>query len=199
MALNVQLGCKNKQAYFVLRLICSNFAAKIKGMSTNNKIVYRAIALDLDGTFGIEPVAECLELSTRGGYILSYNGGKIIDWRTKEEIYSQHLPSDVIPVLYNYAKEHGYALLGYVGKEIITESADDKYVAEESRINKMPIRKVENLLAELEPNPTKLLMTADLNAAAEAEKELQELVGNRMSAGEAQPHAAGHDCIRRRI
>lgn len=154
-----------------MRLICSNFAVKIKGMSTNNKIVYRAIALDLDGTltnskkevtpatrealltaqengahiilasgrptFGIEPVAECLELSTRGGYILSYNGGKIIDWRTKEEIYSQHLPSDVIPVLYNYAKEHGYALLGYVGKEIITESADDKYVAEESRINKI--------------------------------------------------------------
>jgi Cof subfamily protein (haloacid dehalogenase superfamily) len=221
MALNVQLGCKNKQAYFVLRLICSNFAAKIKGMSTNNKIVYRAIALDLDGTltnskkevtpatrkalltaqengahiilasgrptFGIEPVAECLELSTRGGYILSYNGGKIIDWRTKEEIYSQHLPSDVIPVLYNYAKEHGYALLGYVGKEIITESADDKYVAEESRINKMPIRKVENLLAELEPNPTKLLMTADLNAAAEAEKELQELVGNRMDVYRSAP------------
>ena len=221
MALNVQLGCKNKQAYFVLRLICSNFAVKIKGMSTNNKIVYRAIALDLDGTltnskkevtpatreallaaqengahiilasgrptFGIEPVAECLELSTRGGYILSYNGGKIIDWRTKEEIYSQHLPSDVIPVLYNYAKEHGYALLGYVGKEIITESADDKYVAEESRINKMPIRKVENLLAELEPNPTKLLMTADLNAAAEAEKELQELVGNRMDVYRSAP------------
>ena len=153
MALNVQLGCKNKQANFVLRLICSNFALKTTRMSTNNKIVYRAIALDLDGTltnnkkevtpatrkallttqenganiilasgrptFGIEPVAESLELSTRGGYILSYNGGKIIDWCTKEEIYSQHLPSNIIPTLYNYAKEHGYALLGYVGKEII--------------------------------------------------------------------------------
>ena len=114
-------------------------------------------------------------------------GGKIIDWRTKEEIYSQHLPSDVISVLYNYAKEHGYALLGYVGKEIITESADDKYVAEESRINKMPIRKVENLLAELEPNPTKLLMTAEPTVAAEAEKELQELVGNRMDVYRSAP------------
>ena len=214
MALNVQLGCKNKQAYFVLRLICSNFAAKIKGMSTNNKIVYRAIALDLDGTltnskkevtpatretlltaqengahiilasgrptFGIEPVAECLELSTRGGYILSYNGGKIIDWRTKEEIYSQHLPSDVIPVLYNYAKEHGYALLGYVGKEIITESADDKYVAEESRINKMNIRKVENLFEALEPHPTKLLMTGDPTLMLKAEEDLVEKLGDRM-------------------
>ena len=28
-------------------------------------------------TYGIEPVAECLELDKRGGYILSYNGGYI--------------------------------------------------------------------------------------------------------------------------
>lgn len=221
MALNVQLGCKNKQANFVLRLICSNFALKTTRMSTNNKIVYRAIALDLDGTltnnkkevtpatrkalltaqengahiilasgrptFGIEPVAESLELSTRGGYILSYNGGKIIDWRTKEEIYSQHLPNNMIPTLYNYAKKHGYALLGYVGKEIITESADDIYVAEESRINKMPIRKVDNLLAELEPNPTKLLMTAEPIVAMEAEKELLALVGDRMDVYRSAP------------
>lgn len=221
MALNVQLGCKNKQANFVLRLICSNFALKTTRMSTNNKIVYRAIALDLDGTltnnkkeitpatrkalltaqengahiilasgrptFGIEPVAESLELSTRGGYILSYNGGKIIDWRTKEEIYSQHLPNNMIPTLYNYAKEHGYALLGYVGKEIITESADDIYVAEESRINKMPIRKVDNLLANLEPNPTKLLMTAEPTVAAKAEQELLALVGDRMDVYRSAP------------
>ena len=32
---------------------------------------------------------------------------------------------------------------------------------EESRINKMNIRKVENLLEALEPHPTKLLMTGD--------------------------------------
>ena len=51
-------------------------------------------------TFGIEPVAECLELSTRGGFILSYNGGKIIDWKSKEEIYGKHLPEDMISIIY---------------------------------------------------------------------------------------------------
>ena len=29
--------------------------------------------------YGIEPVAECLELDKRGGYILSYNGGNIVN------------------------------------------------------------------------------------------------------------------------
>ena len=112
-------------------------------------------------TYGIEPVAECLELQKRGGYILSYNGGNIVNAQTGEKLFTQFLPDEVIPVLYKYAREKSHALLGYAGNEIITEMPDDQYVKEESRINKMNIRKVENLLEALEPHPTKLLMTGD--------------------------------------
>lgn len=190
-------------------------------MSTNNKIIYRAIALDLDGTltndkkevtpltrqalltaqengahiilasgrptYGIEPVAQCLELDKRGGYILSYNGGKIIDCRTKNELFAQYLPSDIIPVLYDYAKTHGYALLGYTGKDIITESPEDVYVAEESRINKMPVRRVDNLLDSLDAHPAKLLMTGDPKKTAKAVEEISELVGERMDVYRSAP------------
>ena len=110
-------------------------------------------------TYGIEPVAECLELDKRGGYILSYNGGNIVNAKTGEKLFAQFLPDEVIPILYRYAKEKNHALLGYAGNEIITEMPDDQYVKEESRINKMNIRKVENLFEALEPHPTKLLMT----------------------------------------
>ena len=79
-----------------------------------------------------------------------------MDWSTKEEIYSNCLPEDVIPEIYEYAKTHQHALLGYKGKEIVTECPTDKYVLEESRINKMPVRKVDNLLDVIERNPTKL-------------------------------------------
>ena len=40
-------------------------------------------------TYGIAPVAECLEMEKRGGYILSYNGGQIVDWKSKELIYAK--------------------------------------------------------------------------------------------------------------
>ena len=33
-------------------------------------------------TYGIAPIAEILELKKYGGYILSYNGGEIINWQT---------------------------------------------------------------------------------------------------------------------
>lgn len=130
--------------------------------------------------YGIEPVAECLELNQRGGYILSYNGGNIVNAKTGEKLFSQFLPDEVIPELYAYAKEHGHALLGYAGNEIITEMPDDQYVKEESRINKMNIRKVDNLFESLEPHPTKLLMTGDPTLMLKAEEELVEKLGDRM-------------------
>ena len=131
-------------------------------------------------TYGIVPVAECLELEKRGGYILSYNGGNIVNAKTGEKLFSQFLPDAVIPILYKYAKEKNHALLGYAGNEIITEMPDDQYVKEESRINKMNIRKVDNLLDALEPHPTKLLMTGDPTDMIKAEEELIEILGEKM-------------------
>ena len=81
-------------------------------------------------------------------------------------------------MLHQYARSKGYALLGYTGNEIVTEMPDDQYVKEESRINRMNIRKVECLTDYLEAHPTKLLMTGDPAVMVEAEKELIELVGN---------------------
>lgn len=138
-------------------------------------------------TFGIEPVAECLELDKRGGFILSYNGGKIINWKSKEELYGKHLPKEVIPIIYEYAKKHGFALLGYVGREIVTEMPGDEYVKEESRINKMQIRKVDNLLNSIEDRPTKLLMTGKPADMMKAEEELGTLLGNRMAVFRSAP------------
>lgn len=131
-------------------------------------------------TYGIVPVAECLELEKRGGYILSYNGGNIVNAKTGEKLFSQFLPDAVIPILYKYAKEKNHALLGYAGNEIITEVPDDQYVKEESRINKMNIRKVDNLLDALEPHPTKLLMTGNPTDMIKAEEELVEILGEKM-------------------
>lgn len=138
-------------------------------------------------TYGIEPVADCLKMNHQGGYILSYNGGKIVNWKTREEIFAQHLPDEVIPIIHNYARHNGYALLGYNGNDIITEKASDEYVREESRINKMPICEVDNLLEHIEKHPTKLLMTGHPEQTVIAEKELAQLLGDRMDVFRSAP------------
>lgn len=138
-------------------------------------------------TFGIVPIAKILKLDKNGGYILSYNGGKIVDCKTNDELYSKNLPDKVIPIIYQYAKNKNYALLGYVGNEIITETPEDQYVKEESRINKMNIKKADSLPAHLERHPTKLLMTGDPTDMVNAEQELQTLLGNDMDVFRSAP------------
>ena len=138
-------------------------------------------------TYGIVPLANELKLDTHGGFILAYNGGKIVDWGTQQECFAQHLPPSAIPVIYEYVKRKGHALLGYAGNEIVTEMPDDPYVKEESRINKMNIRRVDNLLMHLEPNPTKLLMTGEPTTMIVAEEELAEQLGDKMDVFRSAP------------
>ena len=55
-------------------------------------------------TYGIVPLANELRMNEFGGFILSYNGGEIINWETQEMLYENVLPNDVVPVLYECAR-----------------------------------------------------------------------------------------------
>ena len=72
-------------------------------------------------TYGIVPLAEELNMKQYGGFILSFNGGKVIDLMTDKVLFEQALPPDIVPVLYNRSKEAGLAILSYNGKYILSE------------------------------------------------------------------------------
>ena len=57
-------------------------------------------------TPGMRRYAEELELEKYGGYLLSFNGGRIINCRTGEIVYQKILPSNVIAGLYKFAVKH---------------------------------------------------------------------------------------------
>ena len=97
-------------------------------------------------TYGIAPLAEQLELQKYEGYILAYNGGEIIDWKTKELMYKNLLDHDVLPYLYECAKKNDFAIVTYDGEYVLTEKPDDEYVLKEALLNVMKIKKVDNFL-----------------------------------------------------
>ena len=76
-------------------------------------------------TYGIVPLANELRMNEFGGFILSYNGGEIINWETQEMLYENVLPNDVVPVLYECARSHQLSILTYGGAEIVTESSQE--------------------------------------------------------------------------
>ena len=132
-------------------------------------------------TVGIEPLAKELELDRRGGCILSYNGGKIIDCKTGETLVQHEFPPELIDPVCTFARYWNVMPLTYDAKGIVTEDAANPYVGEEARINKIPARQVENLPAEVTYPINKLLLTGDPADMPHVEELMQQEFAGKLS------------------
>ena len=131
-------------------------------------------------TYGIAPIANQLKMDEFGGYILSYNGGEIIEWKTKKMMYENVLDPDVLPYLYECADKNQFAILSYDGPYILTEHPDDEYVQKEAFLNKMQAKKVAHFLDSIDFPVAKCLIVGDATRLAELEKEMYEHLKDRM-------------------
>lgn len=139
-------------------------------------------------TPGMRRYEEELELDRYGGYLLSFNGARIVDCRTGEIVYQRVLPLTLLPGLFHFAKKNGCGLITYLGNEVISAFPIDKYVEIEARINGLPVRKVPNFTEFVDFDINKCLMTADPEKAELLEKELQEKYGNMASIYRSEPY-----------
>ena len=132
-------------------------------------------------TVGIEPLARELELEKYGGCILSYNGGKIIDCRTGQTLVQHAFPADLIEPVCTFSRYWNVVPLTYDKTGIVTEAPDAPYVLEEARINKIPVRKVENLPAEIQWPINKLLLVGDPVDMPHVEELMQQKFAGKLS------------------
>lgn len=138
-------------------------------------------------TYGIMPIAQELELNERGGYILSFNGGNIIDCKKQETIYRKKLDQKIPARVGAMAKEYGICVLSYEGEHIITENPEDVYVQKEAFINKMPVKKVDDFGTYIDFPVTKCLMTGDGDRLAELEPVIRERLGHENNVFRSEP------------
>lgn len=139
-------------------------------------------------TYGIVPLADKLELAKYGGYILSYNGGEIIDWKSKELMYKNLLDPEVLPYLYKCAKENQFAIVTYDEEYVLTENPEDEYVLKEALLNVMKIKKVENFLEAVKHPIAKCLIVGEAERLAKLEKEMYEHLKDRMGVFRSEPY-----------
>ena len=138
-------------------------------------------------TPGMRKVAEELEFDKYGGYLLSYNGAKIIKCDTKEIIYQQILPKQFIPGVYDFAVNFRCGLITYDDEKIISGNRLDRIVALESRINNLPIKEVDNFPEYLDFDVNKCLMTAPQHLAPYYEDMLKDYYGEHISIYRSEP------------
>lgn len=111
-------------------------------------------------TKGILQIAEELRLKEFGGYILSYNGAKIINCKTNEVIYEKFVPDEIKETVYDISKKYGINILTYENDAIITENSD-RFIEIESKINHMPVKIVKSFIEALKFPVVKYLMTGE--------------------------------------
>ena len=124
-------------------------------------------------TAGARDLADELQLGKYGSYVLSFNGGLITNWRTKDIIYRQTLPKDVIPELHTFAVENGAGIITYENDTIIAGTEINQYMQLEANITKMEIKRVDNFKEYVDFPVVKCLMSGAPELMEQLEQKLK--------------------------
>lgn len=140
-------------------------------------------------TYGVMPLAEELHLEDYGGYILSFNGGIIMNCKTKEVVFSRQIPAEANGKIIDLAQEHNVSILTYENRTLLTNCPEDQYVQLESRINILKIISMttEELKAHLTFSVPKFLMTDDGDYLAMVEPKVKAALGKNFSVYRSDP------------
>lgn len=113
-------------------------------------------------TNGVLPLARQLHLEDYGSYILSFNGGRITDCRSGQIIYNKLLPENVEEPLFHIVKKYaGVDIIGYTPDSLLSGIRPNQYSELESRINHMPIIRVDDFPSHFPESPNKFLITGE--------------------------------------
>ncbi|MDM5196395.1 Cof-type HAD-IIB family hydrolase [Bacillus hominis] len=137
-------------------------------------------------TFGMRNVAKELRLEEYGSFILSFNGAKIINCKTNEEIFSSTLSPEIVHNLFEISKTEGVWIHTYIGDDIITEE-NNPYTEIEGDITGMPIVVVDDFKAAVTEPVVKVLMNKEAERLVEVEKKLQKQLEGQLSVMRSKP------------
>lgn len=137
-------------------------------------------------TFAMHNLAEELLLHEYGSYVLSFNGGIITDYRTKNNVYECALTKEQAHELYELSKKHDVFVHTYVGDDIVTEKGN-QYTDIEGQITGMPVKEVNSFVEHVQNDVVKLLMLEDPDKLAKVEKILQEELEGKISVMRSKP------------
>lgn len=142
-------------------------------------------------TMGVMPLARELELERHGGYILSFNGGMIVNCRTGEIVFETQLPPEINKKIIDQAVEHRVDIITYQGDKIIASDAKYQYIDLESRVNHMDVIQIEDpekMKEYLTFAVPKFILTDDGDYLALVEPKVKAAMGKNYSVYRSDPY-----------
>lgn len=136
---------------------------------------------------GIEHVARELGLIGTEATILAYNGGQLVSTADLSVLWERTVDLRTIQTCFRYAKQNGLAALSYDEVGVITEMPDDVHVKLEAYNNAIPIRRVDDLIAETPKPMPKVMIVGEPARLLQARHDLLPLVGEQADLGFSDP------------
>jgi len=137
-------------------------------------------------TFGMVSIAKELQLDQYGSYILSFNGSKIINAKTNEEIFNSTISSEMAHRLYDLSRREGVAILSYKDESIVIEEPNE-YADIEATITGLPMQIVDQFKATITEPVVKAMMLAHPDVLVNVEQTLVKEVGEEVSVFRSKP------------
>ncbi|MCA1057193.1 Cof-type HAD-IIB family hydrolase [Rossellomorea aquimaris] len=138
-------------------------------------------------TYGMRWVADELQLDHYGSYILPFNGSKIINYKSNEEMYSRALSAETAHRLYDLSKREGVGILTYSEDAILVEEPDE-FADIESRLTGLPVEVVPDFKEAVKGPVVKALMLKEADRLKEVEVKLQEELDGELSVMRSKPY-----------
>lgn len=137
-------------------------------------------------TFGMVSIAKDLQLDQYGSYILSFNGSKIINAKTNEEMFNSSISSEMAHRLYDLSRREGVAILSYKDESIVIEEPNE-YADIEATITGLPMQIVDQFKATITEPVVKAMMLAHPDVLVDVEQTLVKEVGEEVSVFRSKP------------
>lgn len=122
-------------------------------------------------TYGLMPLAKTLELGNYGGFIISYNGGQIINAQNGEILFERRINPEMLPYLEKKARKNNFSIFTYHDDTILTDSSDNEHVHAEANLNNLKIIQEEEFSTAIDFAPCKCILVSN---DEEALKDLEE-------------------------
>jgi Cof subfamily protein (haloacid dehalogenase superfamily) len=137
-------------------------------------------------TYAMYDIAEELDLKKYGSYILSFNGAKITNCQTGEEIFNSTLSPETAHRLYELSRREDVWIHTYVGDLIVTE-AGNQYTTIEAEITGLDIAEVDSFVEAVNEPVVKVLMVDAPEKLVEVERKLQQELADELSVMRSKP------------
>ena len=137
---------------------------------------------------GMADVCRRLEFAEKGGYIMGWNGGRIINVQTGEVISETLLPEAVVPEIASLAAEYDAPVVAHTSDVLVSERPDDKIIQLEARLNHMSVEKIGSLADYTERRLYKCIVTGSDEKLVHLEQIAARHFAGRLSVYRSEPY-----------